>query len=231
MDTARSNTGPRRRRRPTKTGVVLTEEVIVRTAMRLIEDPEGTGFSVRRLGIALGADPTAVYRYFENVEDLMRAITDQMIGDSLEGGGVSGDWRATLRDFGMRFYRHAQRHPRLAVLGVWRVSLRAHEFRAVDTGIGALLDAGLDPRSAVQIYHAFIDTVLGFAALDAAGAPANGSPEAIDAWTSTYTGFPADEYPHLAATRDHIHLMAWSAFETTLDLVLDGVDARITGRI
>ncbi|MDX3213763.1 helix-turn-helix domain-containing protein, partial [Streptomyces scabiei] len=54
----------RRRRRPTRSGVVLSEELIVDTALRLVGEHGPEALSVRRLGTALGCDPSALYRYF-----------------------------------------------------------------------------------------------------------------------------------------------------------------------
>ncbi|GAB3866477.1 TetR/AcrR family transcriptional regulator [Nocardioides maradonensis] len=219
----------RRRRRPTQSGEVLSEELIVRTAMRLIDQPEGAGFSVRSLGIALGADPTAIYRYFRGTEDLMAAITDRLIGDALVDFVPDDDWRVALREFGVRFHSYAQRHPKLAVMGASRLSLRPNEFHAVDTGVGLLRAAGFGPRDAVRLYHAFIDLVLGYGALDAAGLTANPA-ERREAWTAAYTSLPRAEYPNVAATRRHIHTMSGSAFETALDVFLDGIAARVPAR-
>ena len=70
----------RQRRRPTKQGVVLSEELIVETALRLIEEHGADALSVRRLGRALGADPSSLYRYFRHTDDLMLAIADELIG-------------------------------------------------------------------------------------------------------------------------------------------------------
>ena len=44
--------------------VVLTEDSIVETSIRLIEESGSDRFTLRRLGEALGADPTAIYRHF-----------------------------------------------------------------------------------------------------------------------------------------------------------------------
>lgn len=221
MPTTRSAQSPRRRRRPTRSGVVLSEDLIVRTAMRLIEDPDGSGFSIRGLGRALGADPSAVYRYFRDAEDLMAAVTDEMIGDSMVGFSTSDDWRADLRDFGRRIYGHALLHPRLALLGTSRVSLRPHEFRAVDIGIGLLLSAGFAPHLAVRGYHAFVDLTLGFASIDAAARARGPEPDA--AWTATYETLPAADYPHLAAARPYLASMTGSAYATAADVYLAGL--------
>lgn len=54
----------RRRRRPTRQGTVLSEALIVDTALRLLREHGGGGLTARRLGLALGADPSTLYRYF-----------------------------------------------------------------------------------------------------------------------------------------------------------------------
>ncbi len=124
---------------------------------------------MRRLGQALGADPSAVYRYYRSMEDLRLALGDRLIGETMAGFVPDpADWRASLRDFGVRAYRSAQRHPRAALLSGFRVTRLPDEQRAVDTGIGLLRAAGFSPRDAVRHYHVFVDTVLGHAALDAA---------------------------------------------------------------
>lgn len=212
----------RRRRRPTLAGTVLSEELIARTAMRLLDDPEGGDLSVRRLGIALGADPSSIYRYFHGMEDLLLAVTDRMIGDALAGYEADPDWLTALRDLGHQIFAHAQRHPRLAVLASSRVSLRPNEFRTVDTGIGLLLRAGFGPEQAVRYYHAFIDMVLGYAAMYAAEVPS----DSLSTWTATYRALPASDYPAVARARDHIHLLAGEAFDTAVDLLLDALAAR-----
>src|SRR5262245_50409787 len=84
----------RRRRRPTKSGTVLSPELIVDTAIRMLGRHGDDALSVRRLGAALGADPSSLYRYFRNTDDLILAIADELIGRSLEGFRPSEDWRA-----------------------------------------------------------------------------------------------------------------------------------------
>ncbi|BDM70663.1 TetR family transcriptional regulator [Streptomyces nigrescens] len=212
----------RKRRRPTSSGVVLSADLIVDTACRLIDAHGAQAFTVRKLGAALGADPSAVYRYFRNTEDLLLALADRLIGESMAGFTPSGDWAADLRDFGLRAYRSALRHPQIAVFSTLRVTGRPHEQRAVDTGVGLLLQAGFDEPTAVRHYHALVDTVLGHAALDAGVLLLAPAQRAADerAWHAEYGTLPAAEVPSLHRVRDHLPLMAGSAVEPTLDLLL-----------
>lgn len=158
----------RRRRRPTKQGVVLSEELIVETALRLIEEHGTEALSVRRLGRALGADPSSLYRYFRHTDDLMLAVADELIGRTLRTWRPSGDWLADLRDLGLRVHAGALAHPRAAVLSSYRVTGRVYEIQAVEAILGVLRGAGFPDVEAVRIYHAYVDQALAFGALDSA---------------------------------------------------------------
>ncbi|MFI6938804.1 TetR/AcrR family transcriptional regulator [Streptomyces sp. NPDC050418] len=218
----------RRRRRPTKTGTVLTEELIVDCALRLAGEHGPDALSVRRLGAALGCDPSALYRYFHDTDDLLLAVADRIIGETMDGFAPEGDWLAGLRAMAHRVYAGYSRHPRIAAMAAYRVTRRAHEFRAVETGVGLMLRGGFDKATAVRHYAAFIDTVLGHAALDAAHLALAPERRGADtrAWTDAYQSLPADTHPQLAAVREELPLMAHSSFETALELFLEALEAR-----
>ncbi|MFI5807282.1 TetR/AcrR family transcriptional regulator [Streptomyces sp. NPDC051561] len=225
----------RKRRRPTRSGVVLSAGTIVDRALELVDEQGAEALTMRRLGQALGADPSAVYRYFHSVEDLHLAMGDRLIGDTMAGFTPDPDpanWRASLREFGVRAYHSAQRHPRVALLSGFRVTRRPSEQRAIDTGVGLLRAAGFDDALAVRYYHAFIDTVLGHAALDAAVQGLSPDQQEADAqaWASgVYEGVAEAEYPHLHAVREHLPVMARSAFEGALDLLLAAIEGADRG--
>ena len=58
----------------TRSGSVLSAGLIVDAATSLVGEHGAAGLSVRRLGAALGCDPTAVYRYFASMDALMLAV-------------------------------------------------------------------------------------------------------------------------------------------------------------
>ncbi|MEU5209837.1 helix-turn-helix domain-containing protein [Streptomyces sp. NPDC020742] len=217
----------RKRRRRTSSGVVLSADLIVDTARTLIDAHGTQAFTVRKLGAALGADPSAVYRYFRNTEELLLALADRLIGESMTGFAPSGDWAADLRDLGLRAYRSALRHPQIAAFSTLRVTGLPHEQHAVDTGIGLLLQAGFDEPTAVRHYHSLVDTALGHAALDAGVLRLAPAQRAADehAWQARYGTLPAEEYPVLHRVREHLPLMAGSAVEPALDLLITALRA------
>lgn len=220
----------RRRRRPTKTGVVLSEELIVETALRLLKEHGADALTVRRLGLALGADPSALYRYFRDTDDLLLAIADELIGRTLHDWPASGDWRADLRELGLRIHAGALAHPQAAVLSSYRVTGRVHEIEAVEAILGVLRGAGFPDPDAVRIYHAFVDQALAFAALDAASValPRTAREAEAGVWRAMYARLPADSHPNIAATAHHlVRDMGRSAYPTALDLLLSAAAARL----
>ncbi len=75
--------------------------------------------------------------------------------------------------------------------------------------------------------------MLGFAALDAAfeALPAEHQKRDDDRWRDTYAQLPAESHPNIAATSGLLdESMRRSACQSALDLLLDGVAARLDAR-
>ncbi|MER7755301.1 TetR/AcrR family transcriptional regulator [Kitasatospora sp. NPDC097643] len=220
----------RRRRRPTKQGVLLSHELIVDTALRLIGQHGAEALTVRRLGAALGADPSTVYRYFRSTDDLLLAVADELIGRAQHGWRATGDWRADLRAIGLRIHAAYQAHPQAALLAAHRTTGREHETAAVEAILGVLRRAGFPDPEAVRIYHAFVDQSLGFAALDAAALalPAAAAHADLQVWQASYARRGADTHPHIAATAHLLTTdMRRSGYPFALELLLDAAAARL----
>ncbi|BBC98485.1 TetR/AcrR family transcriptional regulator [Streptomyces griseofuscus] len=221
----------RRRRRPTRQGTVLSERLIVRTALRMLHEHGASGLTARRLGAALGADPSTLYRYFAGLDGLTRAIGEELMGRALDSWTPTGTWRADLRALGLAIHASYLAHPHAALLTASRVTGRPREIAVDETILGLLRGAGFDDADAVGVYHAFIDLALAFAALDAGALAIKDEVREADeeVWTSTYARLPAETHPHIAATA---HLLAermnLSAYPVVLDTLLGQAEARLT---
>lgn len=220
----------RRRRRPTKGGTVLSERLIVETTLRMLREHGSAGLTARRLGLALDADPSTLYRYFRGMDDLTLAIGDALIGQALRGWRPTGEWRGDLRAVGLRIHAEYVAHPQAALLTTSRVTGRANELAADEAVLDVLRTAGFPLPDTVRIYHAFIDQTLAFAALDAASLalPSDSQHADEDMWRSTYARLPRTTHPRIAeaapllATR-----MVTSAYPTALEMLLDSAEARL----
>ncbi|WP_393056216.1 TetR/AcrR family transcriptional regulator [Streptomyces sp. LN549] len=222
--------GARRRRRPTKQGTVLSEQLIVETALRLIGEHGAAALTVRRLGAALGSDPSALYRYFRDTDELLLAVADELIGRTLRTWRPTGDWRADLRSLGLRMHADYLTHPQAALLTFARVTGRTHEIRSVEAILGVLRGAGFPDGEAVRIYHVFVDQTLSFAALDATtlALPEQAREQEVQAWPEIYARQPAHTYPHIAATAPVLVAeMSRSGYPAALEMMLAAAAARL----
>ena len=220
----------RQRRRRTKQGTVLSHRLIVETALRMLREHGSAGLSARRLGLALGTDASTVYRYFRGMDELTLAIADELISAAMADWRATGDWLADLRDLGLRIHAAYLTHPQAAVLTANRVSGRAHEVASDEAILGVLRTAGFPDGSAARIYHAFIDTTLAFAALDAASLALPAAAREADerVWQATYARLPAQTHPHIAATADLlVARMNRSAYPAALRMLLDSARAEL----
>jgi AcrR family transcriptional regulator len=203
--------------------------LIVKESLRLLDHHGAEGFSLPKLGRALGADPTAVYRHFASKDDLVLAIADALIKEAMAGIAPQACWLDTVSEATRRLRRTCLAHPAAASLSACRTSQRPAEMRIVDNLIGAMLDAGFEGAEAARVYRALSDFALAWAGGEAGflalGRQARQAGRA--AWTRGYLALSPAEFPHIWQIRDELPKVADDdIFETILSLVLGGLAQR-----
>lgn len=218
--------GPSRRARPGLRRGSLTPELIVKESLKLLDDKGVNGFSMPKLGHALGADPTAVYRHFASKDDLVLAIADQLIEDAMAGLAPHACWVDTVTDIVRRIRRTYCDHPAAATLAASRTTQRPAEMRSADTLIGAILDAGFEGRTAARVYRAIADFALAGAGGEAALHTLETRLQEKDqaAWTRAYRAVDRAEHPHIWQLREELpDVTDDDVFETILSLIIGGL--------
>ena len=213
----------RTRQTRTRSGSVLSAELIADTAMSLVEEHGAAALSVRRIGAALGCDPTAVYRYFASMDALMLAVADRLIGKALANYRPGKGWKENLRSLARATYGVYLAYPRVAIVMASRVTGGENETQVIDAVLGEIRAAGFEGEQAVQLYRSFGDFILAFSAVDAdyLALPAQQRAADMRRWEAYGAVDPA-RYPHLAALGPVVVEHAgMSAFESCLTLLLD----------
>lgn len=135
----------------------LSREVIVDAYLRLVEAGETDSVSLRRLGGELGVDPTAVYRYFRDKDEILVAAADRLLAEVTVGLELSGGWRDQLRDLLLALRRVYLMHPRaLLALQLLPPKLK-NGFGNVERCIALLREAGL-PEDEVPVAYEALET-------------------------------------------------------------------------
>ena len=224
-------TAGRRPLRATRPGLrrgSLTPERIVGESLELLDEQGVAGFSLPRLGRALGADPTAVYRHFASKDDMVLAIADRLIEEAMAGMEPRACWVDTVIESTRRLRAVYLAHPAAASLSASRTTRGPGEMKAVNILIGAVLEAGFEGAEAVRIYRALGDFALYWAGGEAGFLALDERAQATErtAWAA-YLAVDRAEFPHIWQVRLELPEVADDAiFDTILSLVIDGLMQR-----
>lgn len=207
----------------------LTPDLILDTAMAVIERDGPEALTFRRLGTELGADHTAVLRHFRSKDDLLLGLAARLVSDALHDFAPSESWRETLASLARRIRAACLQHPGVAVLVAARTSRREPEFQGADVVIGALLEAGFQGREAASYYRVLAEMALAASAFEASFNVLDKAAQEGDrlAWRREYLTASPQRYPNLAQVAPYLaEIDEEDQFETALGLLLDAVELR-----
>ena len=94
----------------------LSRGGIIAAAALLVREYGVEALTARRLGNALGCDPTALYRHFTTMADLEREVGDRFLRAVDVRARDGDDWRTTVRRICVKLRRVQVRQPHLAAL-------------------------------------------------------------------------------------------------------------------
>ena len=207
----------------------LTPDRIVTAAIEVIGEVGSEQFSVRKLGDALDADPTAIYRHFRSKDELLRAMGDRSLSGVADALPTSS-WRACIRELSIRIRAANLAQPALASLVRGAPPRHRNELLITETMLGQLRAAGFDAVTAAEAYHAVIELTIGSATIDStlASMPASERDRTYAEWRSDYATLDAEAFPHSVAMAPSLYPgTADERFVFALDRLLDGLAGRL----
>ncbi|MCP2291488.1 TetR/AcrR family transcriptional regulator [Nocardia amikacinitolerans] len=150
------------RKRTPLTRTALNRDYIAVVALTVIDETGLDGFSMRKLGAALGADPMAAYRHYSDQQDLFDGIAAAMFAElEMESLPWQEDWRELLRAYARRLRSTLRRHPNAVPVFATRP---VRSPAAIETGnwmIERLQGTGFEPGHARQLTQCLRDYVIG----------------------------------------------------------------------
>src|SRR5215475_10267794 len=92
-------------RRPPATRPQLSRDLIVETAIRLLDADGLDGVSMRRVADELGTGPASLYAHVANKEELLDLVLDRVLAEVELPEPDPARWQEQLREIGRQTYR------------------------------------------------------------------------------------------------------------------------------
>jgi AcrR family transcriptional regulator len=181
----------------------LTRARIVAAVTDLLEHGGVDAVSTRTIGEALDVHPTALYRHFRDMDELLREAADGILAGIADGPGGAGEGEPgnaleAVAALCLRLRAVLMSHPGAAQVMATGPARMPNERVFTEKMLGLLSEAGLPDPEVTLAYHALIEYVVGSAAIDTAGT--SDSPEDVEArhrlWRAAYFAAPPAEFPH-----------------------------------
>jgi AcrR family transcriptional regulator len=220
---------PRRARR-----AFLSQERILRRAIKLADKQGIESLSMRRLASSLGAEAMSLYNHFASKDEILDRMIDLIVSE-IDVPTSEADWKTAMRRRANSAHEVLLRHPWAPALFESRRNLSPVRLRYADSVLGILRAGGFPLELAYDAFLTLDSYVYGFT-LQEVNWPyeAQELPAAVERLSPQV---PAGEYPRVAEMLDFARrprpggtAAAYeSEFAFGLDLILDGLE-RALGR-
>lgn len=227
----------------TTTSPRLTREAIIATALATLDESGPQGLSMRTLGLRLGVEAMALYRYVHGKEDLLEGVVSALMADltTTMEREAGQHWQAFLQNVAHAVRDVAIAHPKAFPLiatrhpaAPWlRPPLRS--VTVVDTFLRALIAQGFTDVQAVGAYRTFSSFLLGQLLLETTVRGAQFGPDDVplDEGNASIPNADGqetlDDAPEVRRLRDLLSEdHSEEEFEIALELLLDRLDRELT---
>jgi AcrR family transcriptional regulator len=211
----------------------ITRELVLATALELIDRDGVDALSMRRLGAALDRDPMILYRHAPGKAALLDGVVEVVLAQ-LSVDPADPDWAAQLRGVARDYRALALAHPHVVPLLVTRplatpLALRPRgTLRPLEDLLALLTGAGFSGPDALHVYRAFFGFLNGHV-LNEMQELVDNPDETDDLLRLGLHRLPIGEFPLL---RGLAHALASydgaAELESGLDILLTGLSAALS---
>jgi TetR/AcrR family tetracycline transcriptional repressor len=211
----------------------ISREVVIATALGLLDEAGLDGLTMRRLADALDIKAASLYWHFANKQVLMDGMADAlMAGVALPADVATASWRDAVAAtaHSVRAALLARRDGARVFAGTYVVT--DNVLRVAESMIGPLRTAGASTRIAGWGAFTILYYVLGFVMEEQALDPTAAAPVDAAGRREPFAALAAQRYPHVLAAMDDLFDLDFDArFASGLDLILTGLDAKINSGV
>ncbi|MFI5728680.1 TetR/AcrR family transcriptional regulator C-terminal domain-containing protein [Kribbella sp. NPDC051587] len=212
----------------TPRGDPLNRERVLRAAIALADRDGLDALSMRKLGNELGIEAMSLYNHVKNKNDLLDAIVDLVLTD-IDVPPSGTPWKDAMRRRSISAHSVLVAHPWAALQIMSRFSIGPGMTKYLDSTLGRLLEGGFAVEGALDAWHTLDSHLYGFT-LQELNLPFS-IEAAPDVSAQVVGGLDPEQFPHVVRIITHVMQSGRvEDFEFGLDLVLDGLEAKLNGR-
>jgi TetR/AcrR family tetracycline transcriptional repressor len=211
---------------------VIDREVMVETALRLLDEVGLEGLSMRRLAERLGVKAASLYWHVRNKRELLGLLADEICA-GVQEPGPDLPWREKLETLVRENRRVLLLHRDAARILAGTVPSGPNRLRLAEIMLGTLLGAGFSRLDAVRAAFLLVDYATHFVAEETmlAGvgtANDSGKREELVEVRRRFETLPEDEYPLAVALAGYLtDPDANGRFEFGLEALLSGLERKL----
>lgn len=147
-------------------GGTLSRRKIQEVALRLIDEEGLEALTMRKLGGALGVDPMALYRHFENKEALLDGVAERLWAEVERTSRDGGNWKDQLRSIARSLRELAHAHPNAYSLVMTREVIAEAALSLSEAKLKALKAAGFDEDFSARTVRTLVSYGIGYGAVE-----------------------------------------------------------------
>jgi len=219
-----STSRPSRRRR------ALSRELIVDTAMAIVDEEGLDGLSMRRLADRLGTGPASLYAHVSGREELLMLLIERTAEEIVVPDPEPERWTEQVREVAHSLRNSLLPHRDLAAAALANVPTGEAAIRFADRLLAILLAGGVSRRHAAMVIDLLPQLVVNDVYEGSLFARRlERQPDYFEQLGAYFSSMPADRFPHLAALTDELSETDENErerrFEFALDLFVAGLEA------
>ncbi|MFI6515940.1 TetR/AcrR family transcriptional regulator C-terminal domain-containing protein [Spirillospora sp. NPDC050679] len=190
----------------------LTADLIVTTALAVLDAEGLDAVSMRRVAQELGTGPASLYAHVANKDELLELMLDRVAGEVPLPEPDPGRWQEQLKEIAHASHRVWTAHRDIARACLGLIPTGANMLRIADAQLGAMRAGGVPPRIAALAVDALGMFVNSSAIEDTAYQARAAEEDDPQEYYERYIGqvreyfgsLPADRFPHIVATAEEL---------------------------
>jgi AcrR family transcriptional regulator len=216
----------------------LSRDLVVNRALEIGSSEGLEAVTLRRLATELGVTPMALYRHFQDKQDLINAMAEAVIGDMdvTVGFEPSMSWTDRVRRAMLNYKEQTDARPLALPLSIAYSGDGPPSFwKMLDDLLGILLDAGFPRRQAIVLIRVISNVLAGYLLLLRQDAvPGSARPDAREVdlirrrFELVLLSLPPDGFPNLVESASDT-AEVWLSdpdrwWQDTVDLITFGLE-------